>query len=159
MSETLGYLIPTVLIGAYVGVWIHEGTHYLFGRHFGGSPRILRRRGWLPRAVAFTTSDRMSDAELRWAGGATIIWLIAALVIFLHIQLPSTPTEGFLIGFAAGSLAFSPSDLLALAFPGQWRQFERLGEDATHRDAMSFLHRGIRDSVETALYSFGTDQH
>lgn len=98
---------------------------------------------FIPRAVAFDTPDQMTSGQIRTAGGTTIVYLIGGIAVILLIQLPQSLFEAVLIGVAAGALPFSPSDLLALTFPEFWREFDGLGDDVSHVDAIRYLKLGI----------------
>ena len=147
---SLGQFIATVILGAYLGLWLHEGTHYMFSKMYGGSPRVIFWPRYVPKVVAFETSERMSNNQIRIAGGATIVWLLFGIGAILVIKFPETPFEVVIVAIAVGALSFSPSDLLALVYPDSWREFGEDDDEATHFNAIKYLWRNSKKQ----LYNF-----
>jgi hypothetical protein len=138
MSELIVIVLATTG-GAYLGLWLHELTHWLFGKVSGASPNILYRYKILPQAVHFEHREEMSDLQVRLAGGAVVFWLLLAAVAFTTIGYPESPSEMFLVFTGFGSMWVSPSDLLALLFPEQWQNFAEEYPNGSHRGAIQYL--------------------
>lgn len=142
MIEWLLALLVSAIVGGYVGLWLHETTHYVLGYLAGGSPRFVCDYPGVPAAVAFDTRGRMTDGQVRAAAGATVAWPVLAVLVWASMWIPSTWAE-FTLGFTlAGAIVVSPSDVLGLLYPDRWRVYAERGEEGSHRQAICLLLSG-----------------
>jgi hypothetical protein len=136
------------IIGIIMGSWIHELTHYLLSRAFGGNPEIFYRWG-LPGAVSLDEPN-LSDRGLRITGGITIIYPSFLLFVYLPVfGFPPLNVDNFRPGvyvhFASffvlvASSGFSPSDCLALLSPSEFRRYaNNKKEKLSHTQALRHI--------------------
>lgn len=142
LFETIGIIIAG-FGGGYIGLWLHEGTHYSLGELFGAEPRMLFKPYLIPRAVDFDNPSNMTDIQLRLTGGATVVWPLILIIVFLNVQHPNSPIEVLILFTPLGASAVSPSDLLAMILPSEWRMLNDRENAVSHIGAMQHLLQEI----------------
>jgi hypothetical protein len=144
-------VIPLLaFFGLFLGLWIHESTHYLFSFSFGGKPSMFFRYG-LPRAVSLG-QDSLSDTGLRIAGGGTVVY--PTLFVFVYLPMvgfPPADVRSIQAGIhhlsfvtLLSSSMFSPSDCLALISPSGFRRYSKHEkEEMSHTLALKYIKESL----------------
>lgn len=126
----------TVIVAGWVGLWMHELTHLLFGKLGGGGAYISK--WWhfhlFPIQVDFEHPREMGNLMVRITGGFVVIYPpIGVILATLGWVTPNgwlfIPGAMFL--FAGG---VSWKDLLAAERPEKWKRYSA-GEDISRDDS------------------------
>lgn len=108
------------------GLLMHEGTHWGFGKLFGGNPFVYKRRLGVPTGIDYKTPSRMSNNEVRITGGLVAIYPLF-LAFFLGLNyarlLDLNLVELLIIYLLWTASGFSWLDALALWEPEMWVNF------------------------------------
>lgn len=135
------------LLGGYTGLSIHELTHYLFYRLFGGDPELIFTHH-IPTAVDFN-HRKLSNIQLRIGGGFTIVYPFGTIIFLIYNGLPRTLIGVFIFLTLVGGSGYSPADLLSLSFPKESRRYQNFRENnelvgiEKHLQALRFFKRGM----------------
>jgi hypothetical protein len=137
----LAFVILSIVMffGAYLGVWLHEGSHWLLGYLFDAEPEIIFNRGVVPSAVYFDSPNSMSNTGIRLAAGGPFIFLLVSTAVISRLWSPASIVELLIIGVGLGASIVSPADLLALIRPARWREFGDEYPEGSHRGAIRYL--------------------
>jgi len=129
MNIMTGELFPNILLTVCIvmaGLVTHELFHYLFGRVFGGGTFVSQYTFGIPTQIDFDSPYEMSDKGVRITGGSVLIFPVITL---LGVAFGSFPV----LAFALGGSAISMTDMMALQYPGVWKEFTA-GESISRSD-------------------------
>lgn len=116
------------IIAAYVGFWLHEGSHYFAGWLGKSDPRMVFRVV-IPEAVEHRRIETMDSVVIRLSGLSVFLWIpLFVLTIFGFLLLPSPETLIMTIPFGISTLMMTTSDSIALLEPERHRELEEADE-------------------------------
>ena len=123
----LGYMITLAVgsgvIGMYIGLSLHELTHYTVGNLKGANASIETDQFHLPHQVVFEDANELSSNTIRIATGMVIIYPILLILHLWFLGLPNLGIESIILFGLVGASVVSPSDLLGLLYPERWREY------------------------------------
>lgn len=116
--------ILLISISIYVGIWLHEGSHYFAGWVGKSDPKI-RFFTILPVAVEHKNIETVDSQVIRFSGFSVFLWIpILVLTIFRFFLQPMPETLVMTIPFAVSTVYMTTSDAIALLEPERYRDME-----------------------------------
>jgi hypothetical protein len=131
--------VSSAVFGAYLGLSLHELTHYTVGKLVGANASIETDRFYLPHQVVFEDPNELSNTAIRIATGLVVIYP-ALLIIFLWLLgPPSSVFESVVLFALVGASAVSPADLLGMLYPDRWREYANNYSGEGHAETLQIL--------------------
>lgn len=110
-------------LGAYLGAWIHEGSHYLIGKLGDSGPNLRFVNVVMPTEVTHDNIETMDEGIIRLSGLAPILWLpILFAVIPLSAISPHPVTFTVSVAIAVNVVMVTVSDTVAFRDPNEFRK-------------------------------------
>lgn len=117
-----------LIIAAYGGIWLHEGSHYFAGWLGNSDPRLVFNFVF-PVAVKHGNIDTIDSAVIQLSGLTIFLWIpVFVFTIFVFLLIPSPETLLMTIPFGISTLMATTSDTIALLEPERYRKLEGAGE-------------------------------
>ena len=131
--------VSSAVFGAYIGLSLHELTHYTVGKLAGVNASIETDQFYLPHQVVFENPNELSTVAIRIATGLVVIYP-ALLVVFLWFSgLPNPGFESGVLFVLVGASVVSPADLLGILYPSRWREYANNHSGEGHIETLQIL--------------------
>jgi hypothetical protein len=129
MIPTIALAILTILIGLYLGIWLHEGTHWTIGKLYDSGANFRYKKFIIPCEVRHQELSAIPDTALRISGGLPILYLtLSPISVVYSLRLAESVAVSYFmlfLGFPAFLMAggmMSESDVTAMKNPDKYRK-------------------------------------
>lgn len=136
--------VISAVLGAYLGLSLHELTHYTVGKLAGANANIETGRFYLPHKTAFEDPNELSAIAIRTASGTVIIYPVLLVVALWSTGLPDPGIESSIVFILLGASVVSPADLLGMLYPIRWRKYANDYSGEGHIETLRVLFSRIR---------------
>ncbi len=128
-STSLSAWLSLALIGGYVALWVHEGSHYFVGKLGGTGPRIRFKYWVFPVEVTHVKIETMDSGIIRLSGLSPFLWVPSIPVACIVFAITLHPVVLLLlVVLSAAVLGSSVSDARAFCDPEAFRHRSIEGE-------------------------------
>jgi hypothetical protein len=143
MNMSISYIVVSTIasgaFGMYLGLSLHELTHYTVSKLAGANASIETGRFYLPHQVVFEDPEELSTIAIRIATGLVVIYPVS-LIIFLWLSgLPSSVFDKTVFFVLVGASVVSPADLLGMLYPNQWQEYANNYSGESHTETLQIL--------------------
>jgi hypothetical protein len=131
--------VSSAVFGAYVGLSLHEITHYTVGKLVGANASIETDQFYLPHQVVFEDPNELSTTAIRIATGLVVIYPTLLIIFLWLLGFPSSRFESIVLFVLVGASVVSPADLLGILYPDQWREYANNYSGEGHTETLQML--------------------
>ena len=142
--SVIALIVGSAIIGMYIGLSLHELTHYMIGKLVGANANIETGQFYLPHQVVFENPNELSTTAIRTATGLVIIYPVSLILFLWFSRLPNPGIESFVLFVLCGASGVSPADLLGMLYPNQWREYANNYSGEGHIETLHILINEIR---------------
>lgn len=148
MSVGIFGLFIVALLFSFLGVLLHESTHWIIARIWTEDVTIGSSydRVPFPDRTEFKNPWDLPDYGVRIAGISPIIYLFLFLYTMWGYSGDITLYSTAPLFFFLGASIISIHDMMAFLFPERWRELTDSEEEYSQRQVVSFLFQEIRKS-------------
>lgn len=117
------FFLVSVFLVMFLGILLHEGTHYAVARIWTSKHRISSTGGRLPipDRIEFENPFEIPNYGVRAAGIAPIIWAPMFLIQLAGHWGRPTFESALITSFFLSAAVISPHDILAFLKPKEWK--------------------------------------
>jgi hypothetical protein len=123
-----------IIVGWFIGMWIHELSHYIIGVIGGSKPEVngLPKNCSVPIIPTGVTHHNLlqtSNTIIRLLGLSPLFWLpVGIITVFICMIHPSPMTLLFTFAVGIPPAIFSKDDQIALSNPTHFREMSQQGK-------------------------------